>query len=309
MTSTAARRSQAISARGPFHLEATVRVLQRRPGNRVDVWEEGRYRRILGTPPELAWVEVMNRGSIDHPDVRYAVCTTGVSPAHRARLEGTLRRVLGLDLDPAPLQRLANTERRLRVAARALRGMRPPRFTGLFEAFANVVPFQQLSLDAGVAIVSRLVERFGTPLEQRGRRLYAFPAAQTIAGARLERLKRCGLSAHKAQTLRFLARAIAAGELSEDDFRGLSSAEALRLLTELPGIGPWSASLVLLRGLGRLDVFPPGDVGAAAGLRALMHLRAEASLERIIERFGDYRGYLYFYALGGRLLAKGLIRD
>jgi DNA-3-methyladenine glycosylase II len=298
-----------ISARGPFHLEATVRVLQRRPGNRVDVWEQGRYRRILGSAPELAWVEVMNRGSIDDPDIRYAVRTEGISPARRARLEGMLRRVLGLDVDPAPLQRLANAERRLRPAARALRGMRPPRFSGLFEAFANVVPFQQLSLDAGVAIIGRLVERFGTRLEQDGRALYAFPAAQTIARARLERLKRCGLSARKAQTLRFLAKAIASGELTERELCGLSSADALRFLTELPGIGPWSASLVLLRGLGRLDVFPPGDVGAVAGLRALMHLRSEAPLHRIIERFGDYRGYLYFYALGGRLRAKGLIRE
>jgi len=284
-------------------------VLQRRPGNRVDVWEEGRYLRILDTAQGLVWVEVENRGSIDRPDLRYGVRPTGVSPAQRARLERTLRRVLGLDVDPAPLQRLANAERRLRVAARALRGMRPPRFSGLFEAFANVVPFQQLSLDAGVAIVGRVVERFGTPLEQDGRRLYAFPAAETIAGTRVERLKRCGLSARKAQTLRFLAKAIASGELSEQELSGLSSADALRFLTELPGIGPWSANLVLLRGLGRLDVFPPGDVGAVAGLRALMHLRAAAPLERIIERFGDYRGYLYFYALGGRLLAKGLIRE
>ena len=297
-----------ISARAPFHLEATVRVLQRRPGNRVDAWEQGRYCRILDTAPGLAWIDVENRGSIDRPDVRYAVRTTRLSSAHRARLEGTLRRVLGLDVDPAPLQRLAHAERRLRAAAHALRGMRPPRFTGLFEAFASVVPFQQLSLDAGVAIIGRLVERFGTPLEQDGRRLYAFPAAETIAGTRVERLKQCGLSARKAETLRFLAKTIASGELSEQDFCGLSSADALRFLTELPGIGPWSASLVLLRGLGRLDVFPPGDVGAVAGLRALMHLRAGASLERVIERFGDYRGYLYFYALGGRLLAKGLIR-
>ena len=40
-----------------------------------------------------------------------------------------------------------------------------------------------------------------------------------------------------------------------------------------------------------------------------MHLPAEAPLDRIIERFGEYRGYLYFYALGGQLLAKGLIRS
>ena len=285
-----------------------MRVLQRRPENRVDRWEHDRYRRLLETPDGLVLVEVQNQGTIDEPDVRYVLRQRGHSAAGRPELLQTLRRVLGLDVDPEPLRHLAGAERKLRTAALALRGMRPPRFTGLFEAFANVVPFQQLSLDAGIAIVGRLVERFGRRFEHGGRCLHAFPSAQTTAGARLERLRQCGLSARKAETLRSLARAIASGELSEEEIAGMSSAEALRVLMELAGIGPWSASLVLLRGLGRLDVFPPGDVGAEGGLRALMHLGPSAPLGRTIERFGDYRGYLYFYALGGRLLAKGLIQ-
>ncbi|MGZ6135435.1 MAG: DUF488 family protein, partial [Myxococcaceae bacterium] len=80
-----------------------------------------------------------------------------------------------------------------------------------------------------------------------------------------------------------------------------------RFLAELKGIGPWSASLVLLRGLGRLDVFPPGDVGVARGLGSLMRLEDGPSLDRVVERFGDQRGYLYFCSLGGSLLGKGLI--
>jgi DNA-3-methyladenine glycosylase II len=297
-----------LRTRSPFHLEATVRILQRRPENLVDRWEHDRYRRVLDTPDGLVLVEVENRGTIDDPDVRYSLRHGGRSVAARAPVVRTLRRILGLDVDPEPLRHLAGAVRGLGPPALALRGMRPPRFTGLFEAFANVVPFQQLSLDAGVAIVGRLVERFGERLKRDGRSLHAFPAAHTIAGARLERLRQCGLSARKAETLRSLGRSIASGELSEDAISGMSSAEALRLLTQLPGIGPWTASLVLLRGLGRLDVFPPGDVGAQAGLRALMRLPPQAPLGRIIERFGAYRGYLYFYALGGRLLARGLIQ-
>jgi hypothetical protein len=53
-------------------------------------------------------------------------------------------------VDPEPLQALAEGERRLRPTALALLGMRPPRFAELFEAFANVVPFQQVSLDERV---------------------------------------------------------------------------------------------------------------------------------------------------------------
>jgi DNA-3-methyladenine glycosylase II len=299
------RLSLAVGA--PFHLEATVRVLQRRPGNLVDVWEDGRYRRMLGLSDGLVSVEVENVGTVDEPDVRFWVRVGKASVGARREAGRVLRRILGLDIEPAPLGRVAEKERGLRGTARVLRGMRPPRFAGLFEAFGNVVPFQQLSLEAGLAIVSRLVVRFGESVENEGRRFHSFPAAEAIAGARLGSLRACGLSASKARTLREVARAVESGALTEESLSALSSEAALARLRELPGIGPWSAALVLLRGLGRLDVFPPGDVGAQRGLRTLMQLAPDAPLEPVIDRFGEYRGYLYFCALGGWLASRGFI--
>jgi DNA-3-methyladenine glycosylase II len=195
----------------------------------------------------------------------------------------------------------------MRHIAAALRGMRPPRFAGLFEAFASVVPFQQVSLDAGVAVVGRIVERFGESVEYDARRAYAFPAAVAVAERGPAPLRDCGLSQKKAEALHNAARVIAAGELSEEQLSAMPASDAVRFLSELPGIGPWSASLILLRGLGRLDVFPPGDVGAERGLGTLLHLPAGATATRTIERFGDRRGYLYFCSLGNALLARGLI--
>lgn len=298
---------QRLNTRAPFHLEASVRVLQRRAANRIDLWEHGRYRRVLGTPGDLVLAEVENRGTVDAPDVHYSLCHNNLSSAAAARLAQTLRKVLGLDIDPEPLQRLTQADQTLRPTALALRGMRPPRFAEWFEAFAKVIPFQQVNLDAGVAVVGRLVERFGTPLEHAGYRFYAFPTASAVAAARPEALRACGLSLRKAESLRAIARAIDSGELSEEKISAMSTPEALRALVEQPGIGPWSASVALLRGLGRLDVFPPGDVGAMRGLRALLHLPPEAPLAPIVERFGAQRGYLYFCVLGGSLLTKGLI--
>jgi 3-methyladenine DNA glycosylase/8-oxoguanine DNA glycosylase len=291
----------------PFHLEATVRVLQRRPANRVDVWDRNRYLRVLTTADGPVLIEVHNRGTITDPDVRLSIQAGSPSTATRVRLEQTLRRVLGLDLHLARVQAVAEAEPRLRATALALRGMRPPRFADLFEAFASVVPFQQLSLDAGIAIMGQLTDRFGDSLEHEGHRYHAFPTARAVANARLEVLRRCGLSRGKAESLRYLAKAIESGELSEAAIAGMSTSHALERLTELPGIGPWSAGVVLLRGFGRLDVFPPGDVGALRGLRALLHLRAGQSLGPSVKRFGPYRGYLYFCALGASLLAKDLI--
>jgi DNA-3-methyladenine glycosylase II len=282
-------------------------VLQRRPTNRIDVWEPNHYLRVLTTADGLVLVEVENRGTIDDPDVRLRTRSGNASAATRLELVQIVRKMLGLDVNAAALQHRVEGERRLRTMALALRGMRPPRFAGLFEAFANVIPFQQLSLDAGVAIVGRLVERFGKHIELDGRRFYAFPTSRAVASARLTALLECGLSHTKAESLRHVAKAIESGNLTEDEIAGMSTTDALARLTELPGIGAWSAAVVLLRGLGRIDVFPPGDVGAVRGLSELLRLRSRESLDRVIERFGEHRGYLYFFGLAGNLLERNVI--
>jgi len=298
-------RGRRLPTRAPFHLEATVRVLQRRPNNRIDRWEGGRYLRVFRIEDDLAVTAIENQGTSDRPDVRYSMIGGSSAPAQR--IESLLRGMLGLDVNPAPLQRLVEAEPALGPIAVALRGMRPPRFADLFETFLNVVPFQQVSLEAGLANVTRLVGRFGLCIQETGRSFHTSPTARSIAEARLEDLKACGLSLRKADTLRYVARAIEAGDLIEEHVARGPTGDALKMLRELPGIGPWSASLVLLRGFGRLDVFPPGDVGAARDLGSLLRLSNPASLDGVIERFGDCRGYLYFCALGGALLAKGLI--
>jgi DNA-3-methyladenine glycosylase II len=303
-TGTAASVGRPLPTRAPFHLEATVRVLQRRPTNLIDVWDDGRYLRLLAAGDALVAVEVTNRGTIDAPDLRFRIRSgdTAVSGSVGAYL----RRILGLDADPDDLQRLAHN-RGLRATVIALRGMRPPRFASLFETFVHVIPFQQLSLDAGVAIVSRLVQKFGRKIECDGRRYYTSPSPQAIAAARLSRLRACGLSSGKAASLRSIARMVEAGTLREDLLAAMSAHEALRTLTDLPGIGPWSAALLLLRGLGRLDVFPPGDTGAARTLGPMLQLGPATLFDRVVERFGNQRGYLYFCGLGASLLARGLI--
>jgi DNA-3-methyladenine glycosylase II len=297
-----------LATAGPFHLEATVRVLQRRPSSH-EVWERNRYLHVFTTADGLALTAVENRGSIDAPDVRLSFLAGGSSADTRRSLEQTIQKMLGLAVDPAPLHAAAVRLHGLRSTALSLRGMRPPRFATLFEAFGNVVPFQQLSLDAGAAIVGRLVERFGERVTHGDRTFVAFPTASAVAGARFSALLGCGFSRSKAESLRYLARAVEAGEVGEEAIAQLGTSDALERLIELPGIGPWSAALVLLRGFGRLEVFPPDDSGAKRGLMSLLRLRKPESLARAVERFGDYRGYLYFCGLGGSLLAKGLIHE
>jgi DNA-3-methyladenine glycosylase II len=74
-----------------------------------------------------------------------------------------------------------------------------------------------------------------------------------------------------------LARHALAGDLNTARYQSLPTGVALKELQALPGIGPWSAGLILLRGLRRMEVFPTGDVGAARNLPALLGLAASWS--------------------------------
>ena len=84
-----------------------------------------------------------------------------------------------------------------------------------------------------------------------------------------------------------------------------SSEEAGLLLQGIKGIGPWTASVILLRGLGRIDVFPDNDSGVRANLARFGGKRV--STARLVEKLGAQCGMLYFCLLLARLEARGEI--
>lgn len=299
-----------IPVTAPYNLQATVRLLQRRPTNRVDRWDTDGYRRALPTAHGPRLLHLANHGTIQRPDLRLQILGGDTSPGTAENLATTLRHMLGLDAPSAPEAALTEIEPRLAPVLDALSGFRTPCFPTLFETCASVLPFQQLSLDAGTAIVGRLVEGFGVQMTVDATARFCFPSPEAIAEANPDHLRTTGLSRSKVTALQGLARMIADGSLSSDNLRTLPTPEAIAALRALPGIGPWSANLILLRGFRRLDVFPEGDVGAARNLTDLLQPPAPftaADASAFAARFGDRRGYLYFLALGNQLRARGLL--
>ncbi|HET7093134.1 MAG TPA: hypothetical protein VFI22_06645 [Thermomicrobiales bacterium] len=302
--------AQPVAVAAPFNLLATARLLQRRPTNRVDVWDDGRYARLIDTDDGPRLLSVANLGAIDAPALRLEIAGGPTSAATARQAATAARWILGLDAPPAPTAELADLEPRFGSVAAALRGFRPPCFPTLFETCARVIPFQQVSLDAGTAIVGRLVERFGASRTIGGRDWFAFPPPAAIAEAPLPALRDVGLSRAKAMSLQAVAREALTGALDAARVQALPTERALAELQALPGIGPWSAGVILLRGLRRMDVFPTGDVGAARNLPRLLGLDVAWSPDEasaFAAGFGDRRGYLYFFGLGGQLLARGLL--
>lgn len=268
----------------------TARVLRRSTRNAIDrVDDDGTWTRVV----VLSRGPALLRGRQQGRQLAFDAAPAGVEDGRA--IERLVRRVFSLESDIAPFWRRVRREPRFAQLARRCPGLRPQRFSTLFEALANGICCQQLSLDSGLTRLGRLAERFG-PRTTDGARVGP-PDPDRVATAALSTLRHAGLSASRAAQLRDLARLPL--DRFEAELASLSDDEARTRLLELPGIGPWTADYVLLRGLGRLDVFPSGDVGAARTLgRILGRVVEPPAAARIAARFAPLRGMLYFCMLG-----------
>jgi DNA-3-methyladenine glycosylase II len=280
---------------GLYRLDLTVSVLRRLSTNLVDVFTpHGRYVRVLGESSE----PVIARVTQARPDA--LIVTLEGAEHERQAAFPLVRRMLGVDRDLARFDRAARTIPWLKPLAARMRGVRPPCYPTLWEACVNAIVFQQVSLLAASAILQRMIVALEPPLDVDGRSLYAFPTAEMVLGADDALLRAAGLSSGKLATLRRVGEALAAGTLDETMLEKRTSADAAALLREIKGIGPWTAAVILLRGLGRLDVFPMNDTSVARNL-ALVAGSGPVDVEGVLDTLRPQQGMLYYHLLLARL--------
>jgi DNA-3-methyladenine glycosylase II len=286
----------------PYRLDLTASVLRRLSTNVVDVLApDGAYLRVLQVAEHPMLVRVVSQkpGAL-------TVTLEGEGAGHAGALE-TVRRILGTDATLKEFDRGAARIPWLRPLARRMRGVKPPRYPTLWEACVNAIVFQQVSIHAAGAILQRYVVALGSPFKLReGVTLYAFPDAEVTLRADDAELRAVGLSANKIATLRRVAEALSSGTLDDRMLEERTSLEATALLTSIKGIGPWTATVILLRGLGRLDVFPMNDSGVAGSVAFAGGSLPD--LESVLDTLGSQRGMLYYHLLLARLEARGELR-
>ena len=169
-----------------------------------------------------------------------------------------------------------------------------------FDAFGTLVfqvAGQQLSVSSTRAIISHLEDHFGGHM----------PSAAELLAVDPKVLRQSGFSVRKGQTLRALAERFVDGRLSEKKFARMTDEEVEAALTEVSGIGPWTARGFLLVGLDRADVFLSGDLALRHTIQreyAFDHLPTDDELVELSDRWRPYRSlavsYLFASAYGGQ---------
>lgn len=299
----AAHRRFTVSVHGTLDFALTARVLRRAVQNRIDhVDERGEWSRVVALRRGPVLLRARQEGARLQAEVESA---SALDEPELASLRALIDRVFGLSLDLTPFFRSAHDDPAFSAMARRCAGLRPQRFPTLFEAFANALCCQQLSLESGLTTLGRVAERFGTHVVdgRDGVTRVGPPEAARLAEAEPSLLRGLGLSSRRGGYLRELARLPL--DALEAELASLPVAQARRRLRELPGIGPWSADYVLLRGLGRLELFPGGDVGASRALsRIVGHEVPPRDAPALAARFAPQQGVLYFCMLGNALSTR-----
>ncbi len=109
-----------------------------------------------------------------------------------------------------------------------------------------------------------------------------------------------------------LAQSIIAGRFNLDELAELADEEAIARLRRLRGVGRWTAEYVLLRGLGRTNIFPGDDVGARKNLQRWLHLAGPLDYEgvrRTLAHWHRFGGLVYFHLLLDRLETVGYLGE
>lgn len=285
--------------RGAFSLAHTTARFARFP-DPVNVVADGEFARLVPAGESLALVRVTQVGPPSRAKLRVRVEGASGAPAGAAALR-LLERVLGAGADLRPFQRALGADPLLGESLRALRGLRVAGAFSLFEALVGAVLTQQVNLAFAFSIRAELARAFGESARRGGREWLAFPSAERVARESEATLRSFRMTAAKAGTIARLARACASGELSESVLEPLADEEAIAALVRWKGVGRWTAEIALLRGLGRLDVFPAGDLAVVKRLsrkwRASDSPASETEMRVFSERWRPWRSLALVYGL------------
>jgi DNA-3-methyladenine glycosylase II len=157
-----------------------------------------------------------------------------------------------------------------------------------YRALLRSVIYQQLAGSAASAIAGRLRARY------RGR----YPRPEVLLEASDAELRGVGLSRQKTATLRAIATAFSDGSLDPRRLRRMDDAAVVEAVTQVRGVGEWTAHMLLIFSLGRPDVLPVGDYGVRTGamhLYGLDDLPKPAELEQLTAAWRPWRSVGSWY--------------
>lgn len=276
-----------VTPKGPFSLEASIRFLEGFAPAAHDGAQHPNHLH-LAFPVEGAWE---NTVGVCIRQTSKAVVGEIFGEANSEAVRRQVVRILSLDVDGTEFPGVGKRDRVVGALQDSYAGLRPVLFWSPYEAAAWAIIGHRIRITQAARIKQRMSQELGEEIVVHGERMHAFPSPQRLAS--MDGFP--GLFARKIEYLHGIAEAAMQGRLDAARLRPLGREDALEELKRLPGIGDFSAELILVRGAGEPDHFSRSERRLHGAMADAYDFQAVPSIEKladIAEKWRPYRSWV-----------------
>lgn len=281
-----------LAYRPPLDWQQIENYMQLRLMDGVENFSNGTFQRVLKLGDTIGVIEVKN----DPANNLLNVKIPSAFWRHIPEILSRVRTLFDLNSDSTALEKSLGKDKHLRGIVARQNGMRVLGCWSFFELTVRTIIGQQVSVAGAATVNRRLIERAGEAIPASIREANEhwpakittlYPSAEKILAANFDAI---GMPTARTKTVKAFSQAYVDGEFNQ--FATESAEETMSNLTNIKGIGKWTANYVAMRALRDPDAFPAADLGLIKAYRAISHSNVSAAeLLEISQQWRPWRAY------------------
>lgn len=285
-----------LAPRAPFDFAATLRFLGAfRPAMGEQEIADLTLIKATSFDGQMLVFRLRSTGTLDAPSLAYTFYSDmPIADPLRDAAEQRIRFFLSLDDDLEPFYRVGETDPAFAPVIQELYGYHQVKFLTPFENACWAILSQRNLMSVSHRMKQGLTDHFGGALTVEGVTYQAFPEPSALAMRHVDEINDVVRNRWKSEGLRSVAYAF--DNVDEQWLKTAPDDEVWRWLRGIKGIGEWSATFIMLRGLGRMSVIPIGDKGLLNAISIVYgQMATDEDARRLSAPFGSLAGYWAHY--------------
>jgi DNA-3-methyladenine glycosylase II len=286
----------------PYNLKLNVRMLI---GNdpKINGFEKNKFWQVIRVNHKPILVIIESTGSVDEPGLSVTLkSNTKITDNDKISAENTIVYMFNLDFDLKEFYEYIKNDPVISKITKEFRGLNNLTTATVFEALASSIIEQQISFKAAQSIERQMIRDHGEELHLDGKVYYAFPTPESLSKLTKEKLRQSGLSLRKADYIINISKLIVADTLDLESFKKYADMDAIiEELSQLRGVGEWTAHLTVLRSMHHChQAFPADDLGLRKAISQYYCDDKKISADnarQIANKWGKWKGLAAYYIL------------